>query len=108
MPCHKFHECLDGGLQCQGLAIEPHNDALKNGLRQAEDAASGDDGGAGIGGMFSSPDFLAKLAMNPETRDLVSKPDFMMKLNMIQRNPSSLGQFLQDPDIMKVRGLTLI
>ena len=57
----------------------------------------------GLAGMFSSPDFLAKLATNPETRHLVGDQGFMAKLQMMQSNPSNMGMFLQDPDIMKVR-----
>jgi hypothetical protein len=56
-----------------------------------------------LAGMFSSPDFLAKLAINPSTRHLVSDKGFMAKLQMMQANPNNMMSFLQDPDMMKVR-----
>lgn len=83
----------------KGLEYEPSNAALQQGLRQAEEATAGA-GGGGLGSMFT-PEFMAKLAMNPETRHLPGSPAFMQKVRMMQTNPQAMGMFLQDPDIMK-------
>lgn len=87
---------------CAGLKLDPSNAALQSGLKAAEQAAAAGAGG-GIGSMFSSPDFMAKLAMNPETRGFLEQPDFMAMLKSIQTNPSSFGSYMQDPRMMKVR-----
>uniref|UniRef100_A0A061R1E4 Stress-induced-phosphoprotein 1 n=1 Tax=Tetraselmis sp. GSL018 TaxID=582737 RepID=A0A061R1E4_9CHLO len=93
----------------KGLELDPENAAMKNGLRAAEQAAQqGAGGGAGgIGSMFGSPEFLTKLATSPETRDLISNPAFMQKIGDLQKNPSSLGKYLQDPEIMKALSVGL-
>mmetsp|Transcript_5922 Transcript_5922/g.10655 ORF Transcript_5922/g.10655 Transcript_5922/m.10655 type:complete len:570 (-) Transcript_5922:96-1805(-) len=83
----------------KGLELDPNNSALQNGLKAAEQAASSGAGG-GIGAMFGSPDFIAKLAMNPETRGFLQQPDFMAMLKNIQTNPSSFTSYMQDPRMM--------
>jgi len=90
----------------KGLKLDPSNAALQSGLKAAEQAAAAGAGG-GIGSMFSSPDFMAKLAMNPETRGFLEQPDFMAMLKSIQTNPSSFGSYMQDPRMMKALSVGL-
>jgi stress-induced-phosphoprotein 1 len=40
---------------------------------------------------------MAKLATNPQTRNLLSQPDFMHMLSEVQRDQSKMTQYLQDP-----------
>lgn len=93
----------------QGLAQEPENAALKQGLAVAKDKAdAGALGGAGqIGNMFADPALFGKIAGNPQTAAFLNMPDFVTKLQELQRNPSSIDRHLQDPRIMQVLGMLM-
>ena len=60
-----------------------------------------------MGGLFNGPDVWAKLANNAETRGFLAQPDFVQMMNAIQANPDSVGQYIQDPRMMKVMGVLL-
>ena len=94
----------------KGLELDPANEQLQQGLRDAEAAAAAPargGGDAGIGGLFSKPDAIAKLAMNPSTRGFLAQPDFMSLLAEVQRNPAAAGAHLQDPRFMQCLGVLL-
>ena len=53
---------------CAGLELDPSNAQLKDGLESVTRAQSnGTGGGGGLGGLFG-PEFMARLAMNPQVR----------------------------------------
>ena len=43
------------------------------------------------------PEFMAKLHMNPQTRPLLSQPDFMAMLQDMGNNPANMSKYLSDP-----------
>ena len=57
--------------------------------------------------MLSSPDLIAKLALDPSTRAFLSQPDFMAMLSEVQRKPDSFAQHMSDPRMMKVLSVAL-
>lgn len=57
--------------------------------------------------MFSDPNMIAKLAANPKTASLLADPEFMGKLQMLQKNPNMAGQFMQDPRFLQVMSVLL-
>ena len=75
--------------QPAGLKQDPSNQQLKEGLEQASSA-----GGKGDG--LFGPQFMAKLAMDPSTRGYLSQPDFMQMLQLLQKNPGMMSNFMQD------------
>ena len=52
-------------LPSAGLEIDPSNAQLKDGLQSVTRAQSNGGGGGGLGGLFG-PEFMARLAMNPQ------------------------------------------
>uniref|UniRef100_A0A0D3FYE5 STI1 domain-containing protein n=1 Tax=Oryza barthii TaxID=65489 RepID=A0A0D3FYE5_9ORYZ len=103
----------------KGLALEPSNGALKDGLAHARQArrpapASGADA---IGKVFQGPELWSKvfqgpelwsrMAADPTTRPYLDQPDFMRMLRDVQRNPSSLNNYLSDPRMVQVLSLML-
>ncbi|KAI9672348.1 MAG: Hsp90 cochaperone [Caeruleum heppii] len=96
----------------EGLKIDPNNAQAKAGhasVKRAIDAEAradgiGGDPSAGLGGMFSDPDLISKLAKNPKTSRLLAEPDFMAKLQRVRQNPDSVGQELGDPRFLQVMG----
>ena len=48
-----------------GLELDPSNAQLKDGLQSVKRAQSGGSSGGGLGGLFG-PEFMARLAMNPQ------------------------------------------
>jgi stress-induced-phosphoprotein 1 len=55
----------------------------------------------GIGNVFG-PDMWSKLATNPKLSKYLANPDTINKLQEIQKNPKSVGQYMQDPAIMQI------
>lgn len=97
----------------QGLQIDPNNAALKNDLKAAEDKISQETSGfegMNFGGQNQNPQFqqqylsaLMKLMQNPETKDLISEPSFMQKIQLIIQNPAAAQIVIQqDPRFKKV------
>ncbi|KAI9341752.1 activator of Hsp70 and Hsp90 chaperone [Obelidium mucronatum] len=95
-----------------GLEIEPANALLKKGLEEAEalaldqkNAGSKDDGEdvndmeSGLGKLFGG-DVFAKIAQNPKLSPLLAQPDYVQKIAEIQKNPSNINTYMQDPRIM--------
>jgi len=54
-----------------GLEVDPSNAQLKDGLESVTRAQSGGSGGGGLGGLFG-PEFMARLAMNPQVNPCMS------------------------------------
>jgi stress-induced-phosphoprotein 1 len=89
-----------------GLKHEPTNAMLQSGADEVKSKLAG--GGANaIGNMFSDPGLFGKLASNPQTASFLGQPDFIAKINELQRDPSALNKHLQDPRIMQVLGMLM-
>jgi stress-induced-phosphoprotein 1 len=84
----------------QGLAAV--NEAIR---REAE--ADGAQPDLGLGQMFNDPQLISKLAANPKTSALLADPQFMAKLQRVQKNPSAIQEELRDPRMMQVIGVLL-
>ena len=83
---------------------------LTNGMAEAkaEMEASQDDGGMGsLGNVFGQPDVLQKIAANPQTAAFLADPGFVAKIQSLQRNPSAIGQHLQDQRVLQVMGMLM-
>jgi len=91
----------------RGLALEPGNAQLQSGLADVEAAAGkgGDEGG--LGGLFSSPEALAKLAANPTTRAYLQQPDFVAMFQAVQKDPAAANRHLSDPRMMQTLSVLL-
>ena len=83
----------------QGLAHDPNNAALQNGLKTAEEKKSS--GGANPMMNQAYLQGMMKLISNPETKDFIQDPEFMQKVQMIMQNPASFQYFSSDPKIKK-------
>ncbi|KAG8458108.1 hypothetical protein KFE25_012768 [Diacronema lutheri] len=90
-----------------GLKHEPDNASLRSGLEDARAKLEGGGGLGAIGNMFSDPALFGKLAANPQTMGFLKQPDFVAKINQLQRDPSSLSAHLQDPRIMQTLGMLM-
>lgn len=90
---------------CAGLTYDPQNAALQSGLKEAKQAQSKPQRGA-PGNMFG-PEFMAKLHMNPQTRPLLSQPDFMIMLQDMGSNPSNMSKYLADPRLQQALSVGL-
>ncbi|CAN6460912.1 unnamed protein product [Victoria cruziana] len=97
----------------KGLDIDPSNEALKSGLADAQSALSsrgrsrGSAGGSPFGEIFQGPEVWAKLTADPATRAYLQQPDFLRMMQDVQKNPSNLNLYLQDPRMMQVLGVLL-
>ena len=98
----------------EALKLDPNNAQAKSGLeavKRAVEAEARDEGfGAGdggLGGMFSDPNMIQKLAANPKTASLLGDSEFMGKLQQLQKNPNAAGQFMQDPRFLQVMSVLL-
>ncbi|KAI9814696.1 MAG: Hsp90 cochaperone [Thelocarpon impressellum] len=97
------------------LKLEPTNAQAKAGLdsvKRAIDAEAradgmGGDPSAGLGGFFSDPELIPKLARNPKTSRLLADADFMAKLQQLKNNPNDIGSHLSDPRFLQVMGVLM-
>jgi len=94
------------------LKLDPSNAQAKSGLdavKRAVEAEANSDGGpdGGLGGMFSDPNMIQKLAANPKTASYLADPDFMNKLQQLKSNPSAVGAYMQDPRFLQVMSVML-
>ena len=53
------------------------------------------------------PEFMAKLHMNPQTRPLLSQPDFMAMLHDMGSNPANMSKYLADPRLQQALSVGL-
>ena len=93
----------------EALKLDPANSQAKSGLAAVKKAIEGDAGppGGGLGNMFNDPQLFQKLANNPKTRSLLADPQFMQKLQRLQKNPGDMGAEMQDPRFLQVMGVLL-
>lgn len=90
----------------KGLSFDPNNAQLMTGLANAQDAftaannaatnASSSSPAGSMSGLFSNPQVITRLATNPQTRTLLTQPDFMSMLKEIDSNPDAMQKYLQD------------
>ena len=96
----------------QGLKLDPSNEGLLSGKRDAEAAMMAPPPGqadpmAQMANIFGAPDVMEKLGANPKTAPFIMQPDFVAKLAQIRQNPSLLGQHFQDPRMMAALGVLM-
>lgn len=87
-----------------GLAVEPGNAACANGVEDAKRAQAQAQAQFNPFANAFGPDMFAKIATNPRLSPMLSDPEFVQKLQDIQRDPANINVHLQDPRIMTVLG----
>ncbi|KAK5094633.1 Hsp90 cochaperone [Lithohypha guttulata] len=99
----------------EALKLDSTNAQAKSGLDSVKraieaearaDGVTGDPAG-GMGGMFSDPQMLQKLAANPKTSKYLADPGFMQKLQNLQKNPNDMSAMMSDPRLLEVMGVML-
>jgi stress-induced-phosphoprotein 1 len=89
----------------EGLKQCPGDSGLVNGLSEVNKAKEASESrGGGLGGLFSNPQFLSKLAGHPKYGPKLADPTFLKKLQMMQSNPQLM---MSDPDMMEVLTIML-
>lgn len=99
----------------EALKLDPANVQAKSGLaavKRAIDAEAqadgiGGDPTGGLGSMFSDPQLIPKLAMNPKTRPLLEDQAFVAKLQRLKHNPGNIGEEMRDPRFLQVMGVLM-
>lgn len=96
----------------EALKIEPNNAQAKSGVNAVNEAirreaAQDQQADMGLGQIFQDPNFLQKLASNPQTASFLGDPTFMEKLNRIRTDPSAIQNEISDPRVMQVIGALL-
>ena len=74
----------------EGLKYEATNAQLVESLTKVKEKLMSDAAGSAFKNPFSDPKFLANLAMNPNTRNLLGDPEISKLLQDLQRNPNDL------------------
>ncbi|KAL0489184.1 Hsp70-Hsp90 organizing protein [Acrasis kona] len=83
--------------------IEPGNAAITKQLQDVKNKLDDEESKANpLANMFNGPDFWSKITTNPELRPYLSEPDFMQKVQEIQKNPSKMNEHMKDQRIMKL------
>lgn len=97
----------------KGLEFDPHNEGLKSGLSDAENAVRTRPGfnptrpGSSPFGEAFGPEMWAKLTADPSTRAYMQQPDFVNMMKELQKNPNNLNLFLKDQRVMQALGVLL-
>lgn len=80
----------------EGLKYDANNEQLKEALANCKDQfeSASFPGGAPGGNPFADPRFLANLAMNPKTRELLADPEVQSLLKGLQKNPGDIAYVL--------------
>eukprot|EP00640_Fibrocapsa_japonica_P000732 CAMPEP_0113937774 /NCGR_PEP_ID=MMETSP1339-20121228/4320_1 /TAXON_ID=94617 /ORGANISM="Fibrocapsa japonica" /LENGTH=572 /DNA_ID=CAMNT_0000940673 /DNA_START=71 /DNA_END=1789 /DNA_ORIENTATION=+ /assembly_acc=CAM_ASM_000762 len=108
---HQYEEAVQA--YQQGLAACPGDAALASGLEEVEKVLrqqQGPPGGPPGGNPFAQafgPDAIARLASNPKFASYLADPTFVMKLQMLQKDPNQLQSMMQDPRILEVFGFLM-
>jgi len=89
-----------------GLKYDSNNDQLKEALKNCKDNSESGFTMGGPGGFnpFSDPKFLANLAMNPKTRDLLMDPEVQELVKGLQKNPNDIAKLLNHPKASQLLG----
>jgi stress-induced-phosphoprotein 1 len=94
----------------QGLEKFPADAGLKKGLedvtREKDNPYGSSSSGAPAGGLFN-PAMMAQMSMDPKMAPYTNDPDFMAKIQMVQKNPNLLPTMLSDPKMMEFLGLMM-
>uniref|UniRef100_A0A1I8GAJ9 Stress-induced-phosphoprotein 1 n=3 Tax=Macrostomum lignano TaxID=282301 RepID=A0A1I8GAJ9_9PLAT len=90
----RFDEAV--GVYEDALQKEPNNAQLKAAMENAYSQA----GNKAFFNPFADPKLMDRIQKSPKLRSYLSDPDFRLKLQMMQQDPSKLGQFIQDPRVM--------
>lgn len=95
----------------EGLLKFPSDKGLQNGLESVKKEKDGPTFGMGgspgmgmppgMGNLFG-PDMMARIAMDPKLRGYMSDPDFMAKIQLLQKDPNQLSSMMGDQKIMDV------
>lgn len=96
----------------EALKLDPANAQAKSGLEAVDRAIRAEaeaDGVTGdpLGGMFSDPNMIQKLAANPKTSKYLADPSFMQKLQQLSKNPTDMAAAMSDPRLIEVMGVLL-
>ncbi len=77
----------------EGLKYDAGNEQLKEALRNCKEQSQKSSGPTGMAGLnpFSDPKFLANLAMNPKTRELLGDKEVQDLLKDLQKNPNDIA-----------------
>ncbi|KAJ1911384.1 Hsp90 cochaperone [Mycoemilia scoparia] len=98
----KLEEALD--IFNEGLKLDPSNAQLKKGLQDVENALkrgpAGDDMFGEMAKVFSG-DVLSKIAANPNLSKFLAEPDYVQRIQAIQKDPGSINAYLQDMRILQ-------
>lgn len=78
-------------LDCAGLEVDPENEGFKTELENLK--APPRRGGPGGGGGLFGPEFLGKLATNPQTASLLAQPDFLQMMRDVNANPNNMSKW---------------
>lgn len=87
----------------EGLAVEANNAACLNGIEEVKKAKQANPPFNPFANAFG-PDMFGKIATNPRLSGFLSDPEFVTKLQEIQRDPSKINVHLTDPRVMTVLG----
>lgn len=97
----------------EGLQADANSDILKKGLaevrRAMDNEAMGPGGDMGLGKMFNDPQLMAKLAAHPKTKDFVSDPSFVQKIQQLQASggKADMASLFGDPRMLSVLGVLM-
>jgi stress-induced-phosphoprotein 1 len=106
----KYNEAVEA-LE-EGLRLDPGSAQLQAALSEAvsarnraaagggEGGAGGESGGEGLASLFGA-DGLARLALDPRTRDLADDEGFRASLARVRADPSQLGQMMDDEKMQR-------
>lgn len=90
----------------EGLKYDAGNEQLKEALRNCKEQSQKSSGPTGMAGLnpFSDPKFLANLAMNPKTRELLGDKEVQDLLKDLQKNPNDIAKLLNHPKASQLLG----
>lgn len=71
-----------------GLEVDPGNEAFKTELENLKRPPRR---GGAAGGLFG-PEFLGRLATNPQTSSLLTQPDFLRMIQDVNANPNNMSK----------------
>lgn len=88
-----------------GLLVDPTSETMKTGLTDVATKKSAPKENP-LGSLFG-PDMWGKLNANPTTRQHMSDPTFVAKLQQLQSNPNAMSQMMTDPRMSQALGVIL-